>query len=111
MGSKTIQEATIYASANPVAYPGQFIAVLENDGTAIGYIIQQNGTLKAIGADIADVVKYTEQKLTDEQKTQARENIGASEIIPLTQQEYEKMRSDGNIATTTYYYIYEESES
>jgi len=105
---KTMKDAETYASSNPVAYPGQFVAVVDDDGSAVGYIIQEDGTLKAIGADIEDVVKYTEQTLTDEQKTQARENIGASVIIPLTQTEYENLRNDGNISLTTYYYIYEE---
>ena len=105
---KTMKDAETYASSNPVAYPGQFVAVVDDDGSAVGYIIQEDGTLKAIGVDIDDVVKYTEQTLTDEQKTQARENIGASVIIPLTQTEYENLRNDGNISLTTYYYIYEE---
>ena len=105
---KTMKDAETYASSNPVAYPGQFVAVVDDDGSAVGYIIQEDGTLKVIGADIEDVVKYTEQTLTDEQKTQARENIGASVIIPLTQTEYENLRNDGNISLTTYYYIYEE---
>lgn len=105
---QTLEEAETYASSNPVAYPGQFVAVVLDDDSATGYVIQPDGTLKSIGADISDVVKYTEQALTEEQKLQARTNIGASECIPLTQEEYETLRNDGNISLTTYYYIYEE---
>lgn len=106
---KTLAEAETYASSNPVAYPGQFIAVVNDDGSAVGYMIQPDGTLKIVGADVSEVLKYTEQTLTEEQKLQARTNIGACESVSLTQEEYDKLREDGNISLTTYYYIYEET--
>lgn len=47
--------AVLYAATNPVAYPGQLIAVVPEDtekDPAKGYIILANGTIKELGADI-----------------------------------------------------------
>lgn len=46
-----------------------------------GTIKKTSGNLSgAVGGGLANVVRYTEQTLTDEQKAQARENIGAVTI-------------------------------
>lgn len=45
---KTKADAVTYASSNPVAYPGQMVAVIPDSGDVICYTIQTNGTLKEI---------------------------------------------------------------
>lgn len=45
-------DAEDYAARNPVAYPGQLIAVVPASGTATSYIILADGTLKELGVDI-----------------------------------------------------------
>jgi hypothetical protein len=46
------ENAVIYATTNPVAYPGQLIAVVPEDDRARSYIILSDNTLKEIGVDI-----------------------------------------------------------
>ena len=45
-----------------------------------GLSVDENGVLSAEGGGSANAVQYVAQTLTDEQKTQARNNIGASPI-------------------------------
>lgn len=50
---KTLEEATRYAKMNPVAYPGQTVAILAETGNdASLYIIQQDGNLKEVGSTV-----------------------------------------------------------
>lgn len=58
-----------------------------------------------------NVLKYTEQTLTDEQKVQAKTNMDIKDTVTLTQQEYDELLASGKTISTTYYYIYEETES
>ena len=53
-------------------YQGNQISALENSDNT------QNGQISALQADTASVVKYTSQTLTNAQKLQARQNIGAA---------------------------------
>ena len=52
----TLEAAQTYASKNPVAYPGQIVAVVaapatgETVGKVTAYVIQQDGTLKEVGS-------------------------------------------------------------
>ena len=147
---KTYEDAVSYAASNPVAYPGQFIAVVPENGEPQAYVVLANGGLKVLGSDAkvqadwnqtdntasdyiknkpeipdaedlvseeyvdnktADMLKYTAQTLTDEQKLQAKTNIGVTDSITLTQREYDELLDSGKLISTTYYYIYEEVES
>lgn len=50
---KTLAEAELYASKNPVAYPGQTVAVLDAEGNSAKlYIIQQDASLSEVGGAI-----------------------------------------------------------
>lgn len=49
---ESYEAAVIYATTNPVAYPGQLIAVVPEDDRARSYIILSDNTLKEIGVDI-----------------------------------------------------------
>ena len=44
----SLSDAQTYASTNPVAYPGQIIAVVENDSTGV-YYIDHTMNLKEVG--------------------------------------------------------------
>lgn len=44
----SFEAASTYAATNAVAYPGQVIAVVPEEGEATGYIILVDGTLKEI---------------------------------------------------------------
>lgn len=46
------ESAVIYATTNPVAYPGQLIAVVPETGDATSYIILADGTLRGLAVDI-----------------------------------------------------------
>lgn len=47
---KTKEAADRYAASSPVSYPGQYIAVVPDDGEVVGYIIRKDGTLKELGS-------------------------------------------------------------
>ena len=68
--------------------------------------------IDGIYTSIGQSIKYIPQTLTEEEKTQARDNIGAlsSEYMPVcvTQAEYNALVAEGNIVDTTPYLICEE---
>ena len=47
---KTKEAADRYAASSPVSYPGQYVAVVPDDGEVVGYIIRKDGTLKELGS-------------------------------------------------------------
>ena len=47
---KTKEAADRYAATSPVSYPGQYIAVVPDNGEVIGYIVRKDGTLKELGS-------------------------------------------------------------
>lgn len=62
---KTKDEADTYASTSATAYPGQIVAVIPDGGDVTAYIIQQDGTLKEIGAASSTThVVETKEELT-----------------------------------------------
>lgn len=81
--------------------------------------IDETLSIKGFSADAAAVgealknikvdgfVSYTEQTLTDEQKTQARENIGAGEnfVVPINPYKYEEQVHPTNGKTYAFYYV------
>ena len=75
---ESLSAAQAYVTSNPVAYPGQLIAVVPQSGDATGYIILANGTLKELGAQI-DLTNFATKTYVDEAYTA----IPDSEIIAL----------------------------
>lgn len=66
-----------------------------------GLKVDENGVLSAKGGgDSANAVQYVAQELTDEQKAQARENIGAKATTEKSAYIISKTRSYGYIHTT-----------
>ena len=57
-------EAVVYATTNPVAYPGQLIAVVPETGDATSYIILADGTLRGLAVDI-DLTQLEENITAD----------------------------------------------
>ena len=64
-----------------------------------GLEVDENGVLSAQGGGSANAVQYVAQSLTDEQKTQARENIGAKAATEKSAYIISKTRSYGYIHT------------
>lgn len=58
------EKAVIYATTNPVAYPGQLIAVVPETGDATSYIILADGTLRGLAVDI-DLTQLEENIAAD----------------------------------------------
>jgi len=80
---KSYDEAVEYATSDPTAYPGQYIAVIPEEGEPVPYIIRKNGSLQSL--------------------------IETGNAVPLTEQEYEQLVAENKVSLTTYYYIYEET--
>ncbi|MEE1047394.1 MAG: hypothetical protein U0M60_08220, partial [Clostridia bacterium] len=62
---------------------------LQNNNQELRGILEDVNNLPEAGESVADAVRYTAQSLTEEQKAQARENIGAldkSQLPTITQE-------------------------
>ncbi len=61
---ETYEAASDYALNNPVAYPGQYIAVVSEDNTVQAYIIGTDGKLEEFGGkiDLTDIHNAIAQK-------------------------------------------------
>lgn len=71
---QTKELADDYAANNPVAYPGQLIAVVPDEGEATSYIILADGTLKEIGAPV-DLTGYATTTVTNELQKEIKNYI------------------------------------
>lgn len=64
---QTYAEAADYALNNAVAYPGQLIAVVPEEGETIGYVIQADGSIKAITSDIEAAISELEATIKEQE--------------------------------------------
>lgn len=48
---ESLEKAQEYALTNPVAYPGQIVAVVPEEGKSVAYIIMGDGSLEAVGSE------------------------------------------------------------
>lgn len=78
---KSLQEAQYYAQSNPVAYPGQIVVVLDEDGTTTAYVLGQTGEVQAIGGAV--VLDETTLTTDDDGKVTIRGfSTAAVDMIP-----------------------------
>jgi hypothetical protein len=85
---KTYEDAQTYASSNPVAYPGQIVAVVSDDGQSDAYIIMGDGSLKAVGSDVG-----TQSEMTG--ATSDQDGSGGAVPAPKATEEGHFLRGDG----------------
>lgn len=99
-------EARTYASSNPVAYPGQVIAVVPEDGETIGYIIQTDGTLKILA--IADNINELSAEI---ERIASAVNELKSKLFVGTKTEYEAAEAKNEIAIGAIVIITDDEET
>ena len=82
---KTIEDAKAYASTNPVAYPGQLIAVVPESGRPIPYIINGDGTISEIaGSGISFTVDETLTLENSVLSVNTTDTIEGDNTLPIT---------------------------
>jgi hypothetical protein len=121
------ENAVIYATTNPVAYPGQLIAVVPEDDRARSYIILSDNTLKEIGVDIdiaplearlaeleaglQNSIKEISNKGSEITYTRANGRTGSFNTTWVgTRAEYTEAYAAGNIPVGTIVVITDESD-
>ena len=123
----SLSDAEVYASSNPVAYPGQLIAVVPESGEAQAYVILANGQLSRLAVDtnisglesrISALDEKTDQAITELTNEGSKINYkkangqtGSFNTTFIgTMAEYEEAYAAGQIAVGTIVFIEGEDE-